>query len=78
MLKLSKRLLAVAGLVSGGNCMADVGTDHGYIPIYLIRQGVVKSAIAMDINEGPLSRAKENIRQYGLDRYIAVRHSDGV
>lgn len=78
MLKLSKRLLAVAGLVSGGNCMADVGTDHGYVPIYLIRQGVVKSAIAMDINEGPLSRAKENIRQYGLDRYIAVRRSDGV
>ena len=78
MLKLSKRLCAVAGLGSVGNCMADVGTEHGDMPIYLIRQGVVKSAIAMDINEGPLSRAKENIRQYGLDRYIAVRHSDGV
>ena len=78
MLKLSKRLLAVANLVSEGNCVADIGTDHGYVPIYLVKQHTVKAAIAMDINEGPLLRAKENIRQHGLEHYIQTRRSDGV
>lgn len=78
MRKLSKRLLAVAGLVSKGNCVADIGTDHGYVPIYLVEQNIVKTAIAMDINEGPLLRARENIRQHGLDDYITARRSDGV
>ena len=76
--RLSERLLHIAGQVSAGHVLADVGCDHGYLPIYLVQKGCMQRAIAMDINEGPLSRAKENIRQYGLDRYIAVRHSDEV
>lgn len=65
-------------MVSDGYTLADVGTDHGYIPIYLLEQKKIPSAIAMDINEGPLERAKEHIRLYGLDPYIQTRLSDGV
>ncbi len=51
-MELSKRLQAVAELVSNGVTVADVGTDHGYIPIYLVESGKNKCAIAMDINRG--------------------------
>ena len=78
MVKLSNRLLTVASFVTAGNVLADVGTDHGYIPIYLLQEGRVPKAIAMDINAGPLQRAKEHIVQYGLEGYIETRLSDGV
>ena len=65
-MQLSKRLLAVANLASAGHCLADVGTDHGYIPIYLIEQGRYQCAIAMDVNEGPLMRAQENRNLHGM------------
>lgn len=77
-MELSKRLTAVTALV--GNCekMADVGTDHGYIPIHLLRSGICEYAIAMDVNAGPLQRAKDHIASYGLDNQIETRLSDGV
>ena len=78
MVKLSNRLLAVASLVTDGNVLADVGTDHGYIPIYLLQTKQIKKAIAMDINTGPLDRAKEHIAMFGLNDYIETRLSDGV
>lgn len=78
MVKLSNRLLAVASFVTDGNVLADVGTDHGYIPIYLLQEKRIPRAIAMDINAGPLQRAKEHIGLYGLDNYIEIRLSDGV
>lgn len=78
MVKLSNRLLAVASFVTDGNVLADVGTDHGYIPIYLLQEKRIPRAIAMDINEGPLKRAKEHIALYGLKDYIETRLSDGV
>jgi len=78
MVKLSNRLLAVASFVSEGNILADVGTDHGYIPIYLMQEQRIPRAIAMDINAGPLQRAKEHIDLYGLNNYIETRLSDGV
>lgn len=77
-MRLSKRLHAVAQLAADAKKMADVGTDHGYIPIYLIEEKGVESAIAMDINKGPLERAKENIRIHGLEEKIQTRLSDGV
>ena len=67
-----------ASLVTAGYRLADVGTDHGYIPIYLLQQKKIPAAIAMDINEGPLERAKEHIALYGLQAYIQTRLSDGV
>ena len=77
-MELSKRLQAVADLVSEGQIVADVGTDHGYIPIYLLETGKCERAIAMDINKGPLLRAKEHIAEHGLDAKIEVKLSDGV
>lgn len=78
MVKISERLKTAASLVAPGNVLADVGTDHGYVPIYLLEQGKIPRAIAMDINRGPLERAKEHIRLYGMENYIETRLSDGV
>ena len=77
-MELSKRLKAVAELVTPGMRLADVGTDHGYIPIALVQTGKVSRAIAMDINKGPLERAKEHIREHGLEGKIQTRLSDGL
>ena len=77
-MELSKRLQAVADLVGHNLIVADVGTDHGYIPIYLIESGKCEKAFAMDVNEGPLLRAKDHIRAYGLAEYITTRLSNGV
>ena len=77
-MELSKRLQAVADLLSEGLRVADVGTDHGYIPIYLVETGKSPSAFAMDINKGPILRAKEHIEAHGLEEKIMVRLSDGV
>lgn len=75
---LSKRMQMVAGMVSKGNVTADIGCDHGFVSIYLIEQGICPHVIAMDVNEGPLLRAKEHICERGLESYIDVRLSDGI
>lgn len=77
-MQLSKRLEAVANMVSVGNRLVDVGTDHSYIPIYLCESGKIPSAIAMDINKGPLNRAREHIKEHNLENIIQTRLSDGV
>ena len=77
-LQISRRLKAVAGFVGKGCVLADVGCDHGYIPIYLLQKEQIPKAIAMDVNEGPLLRAKAHIREWGLENYIETRLSDGV
>lgn len=69
---------AVAGMVTSGGVLADVGTDHGYIPIALVQRQKIIGAIAMDINKGPLARAQENIASAQLGDYIQTRLSDGV
>ena len=48
-----------ASFVTPGNRLADVGTDHGYIPIVLVQEKIIPSALAMDVNPGPLERAKQ-------------------
>ena len=77
-MELSMRLNAVACLVTPGNRLADVGTDHGYIPIYLVKENKIPHGIAMDVNRGPLQRAKEHIREEQLENRIETRLSDGV
>lgn len=77
-MELSKRLSAVAALLNNCDTMADIGTDHGYIPIYLVKQKRVHGAIAMDIGKGPLQRAKEHVQLHKLDEYIELRLSDGA
>lgn len=77
-MNVSKRLNRLAEMVTEGNRLADVGTDHGYVPISLIEQKRIPTAIAMDINEGPLLRAREHIQEYGYQNYIETRLSDGL
>lgn len=77
-MQISKRLEAVASFVEPGSVIADVGCDHGYIPIYLYQKGIIPKAIAMDVNKGPLERARIHIQEYGLGEYITTRLSDGV
>lgn len=77
-MELSKRLQAVADLVTPGLKVADIGTDHGYIPIWLMEHKKASFAVAMDINKDPLEKARENIRLHGLTSYIETRLSDGM
>lgn len=75
---LSARMEALTGMVSKGNRVCDVGCDHGWVSIYLVQQGISPHVLAMDVRQGPLSRAQEHIRQQGLEAYIETRLSDGV
>lgn len=77
-MELSKRLQAVADLVTPGNRLADVGTDHGYIPIFLVEEEKIPHGIAMDVNRGPLLRAREHIGEKQLEEQIETRLSDGM
>lgn len=77
-MKLTERLMTITHLINKCNVIADIGTDHGYIPIYCIRNNMADSAIACDINQGPLDIAKENIIRYGLEDKITLRLSDGL
>ena len=76
-MKISKRLEAVANLVSPNRIIVDIGTDHGYVPIYLISHNIINKAVAADVGEGPLSRAVNNIKAYGLEGKIKTILSDG-
>lgn len=77
-MQLSQRLSSVASMVTAGNCLADVGTDHGYVPIYLYERNVIPRAIAMDVNKGPLERATLHIAESGMKEAIETRLSDGL
>ncbi|MCD7732943.1 MAG: class I SAM-dependent methyltransferase [Oscillospiraceae bacterium] len=74
---LSKRLLCCSEMVLG-EVLADIGTDHAWLPIYLVENGKCERAYACDIAEGPLSFAKKNIASAGLEDRIATVLSDGL
>ncbi len=78
MIKLSKRLCTAASYVRNGAVVADIGTDHAYLPIYLALEKKIAIAIASDINEGPISKARENIHKYGLDSIIDTCVANGL
>lgn len=77
-IQISKRLQMVVGLVTPGKAVADVGCDHAYISIYMLQHQIASKIIAMDVNKGPLQRAKENIMKYGYEQVIETRLSDGM
>lgn len=77
-MKLSKRLQMNVSLVPQGARVADIGCDHGYAAIWLIQNQVAEKMVAMDINEGPIARAKEHIRREGLEKQIECRRSNGM
>lgn len=78
MIKLSERLQSVANLITPGLSVADIGTDHGYLGIYLMQNKLAKSVIASDVNVGPLQKATDNIKAYELSNAIDTRLSDGL
>ncbi len=75
---LSSRLLACCGFVSPGDRVADIGCDHGYLGIYLLKKGIASSVIASDIREGPLQSAIRNSEKFGLRDKMQFYLSDGV
>ncbi len=77
-MQLSKRLQLVASFVSKGKVTADIGTDHGYVPIHLVREQAVPYAYACDVNKGPLERASAHIAEAGLTGQIETRLGSGL
>lgn len=77
-MKLSKRLSMVASFVKKGSSPADIGTDHAYLPVYLILNGICSRAIAADIGAGPLRNAKTAVEEYGVEDKIWLIQSDGL
>lgn len=75
---ISSRLKTCCGFVAPGDRVADIGTDHGYLGIWLLQQGIARSVIAADIAVGPLSAARINAQKYGFSDRMEFYLSDGV
>ena len=77
-MKLDNRLMAIANLVRKDKVFADVGTDHAYLPVYLVEKGIIKKGIAADLRVGPLENARDAVVSYGYSEQIELRLSDGL
>ncbi|HHD2786482.1 class I SAM-dependent methyltransferase [Clostridium perfringens] len=77
-MELSKRLKRIAEHVDKCESVADIGTDHGYIPIYLVKEGICKKAIASDINKGPIEKAKVNVAFEGVSNRVKCLLGPGL
>lgn len=77
-LELTPRLHMVAAAIPPCTRVADVGTDHAYLPVWLLQHGIAAFAIAADLRPGPLERAGETVRRYGLEAQIDLRLCDGL
>ena len=75
---LSNRLMTAVSFVRRGKVFADVGTDHGHLPIYLYKNNIIKKAVASDINPMPLESARRNIALHGAGKGIDTVLSDGL
>lgn len=78
MIKLSKRLNCIAEKVANCESMADIGTDHGKLPISMLMNGKIKKAIFCDINEGPIAIAIKNINKENLKGQCEIRIGNGI
>ena len=77
-MELTPRLRVIADLVPYGAAFADIGTDHAYLPTWLLLNGVICSAVAADINRGPLERARETAKKYAVEEHMEFRLCDGL
>ena len=77
-LPISKRLLCCASMVQPGSRVADIGTDHGYLGIYLLQSGAARHVIACDLRKDPLENARRNATLFGVDGKMELRLSDGL
>ncbi|MBO5302174.1 MAG: SAM-dependent methyltransferase [Peptococcaceae bacterium] len=78
MIKLSQRLQAIADLVPAGAKVADIGTDHGFLPCYLAQSGKAELVIACDVNAQPLALAQKNITDYNVGDKVSTRLGNGL
>jgi len=76
--KLGKRMTAIAAMVPKSRCVADIGTDHAYLPVYLVAEGIAESAIAGDVHKGPYLSAVNTACGSGVGEKISVRLGDGL
>ena len=76
--KLDSRLLSALPYLTVGGVVADIGTDHAYLPIEILKRGIAKRAIACDINLGPIESAKRNIAEAGMADRIDTLQTDGL
>lgn len=76
--KISKRLLIAASFARKGEFIADVGTDHAYLPIYLYTKGIIRGAVVSDVNAGPIERATQNISEFSCSNAIIPLLCDGL
>ncbi|MBQ0110301.1 MAG: SAM-dependent methyltransferase [Oscillospiraceae bacterium] len=74
---MDKRLIAAAELITPCSTVADIGTDHAYLPLYLIKNGIAQRVIASDVNKLPLSKAEHNVKENGAESSIDLRLSFG-
>ena len=77
-MELTPRLRTIAELVPHDAAFADIGTDHAYLPAWLLLNGVIRHAIAADINQGPLERARETAKKYAVEQQMEFRLCDGL
>lgn len=77
-IELSNRLKTISNLINNVKSIVDVGTDHGYIPIYLVGNNILDYAVASDINRGPVEKAKKNVKDYNLENTISCRLGGGL
>ena len=77
MLKLSERIMMAAKMVRKGSVAADIGTDHAYLPAWLVLNGICPKALACDLRKGPLDNARKTVETYGISDKITLRLSDG-
>ncbi len=77
-IQLTPRLRAAADWVEPGTRLCDVGTDHAHLPAALMLEGVITQAIASDIRKGPLERAGETVKKYGLEKAVSLRLCPGL
>ena len=77
-LPLSNRLLACCDFVSPGDRVADIGCDHGYLGIYLLKNSIASNVIASDVNEKPLQSALHNAVKFGVKEHMSFYLSDGI
>lgn len=78
MINLTSRLLKTAELITPCKKLADIGTDHAYIPVYALQNDLAETVVASDINEGPLNNAAKTVKQYGFEDRVVLRLSDGL
>ncbi len=76
--KLSKRLTAVSQQLLQNKVLADIGTDHAYLPCYAYLNGIIPSAIGTEINVGPYQSARSLVKKLGLSDFIDIRFGDGL